>query len=108
MDIELLSLSKPQSGEGEGNQGDRGCWSLCLLLPPQPLEGCWGGHLLSELQCINTSQGGEALGVLNLKGCWVSRLTWGHPGPLTFTLLSDMAWAMAFLPSCIVIGSPVR
>ena len=32
IDNELLSLSKPQSGEGEGNLGDQGCWSLCLLL----------------------------------------------------------------------------
>ena len=28
MDNELLSLSNPQSGEGEGNQGDGGLWSL--------------------------------------------------------------------------------
>ena len=62
----------------------------------------------SELQCINTSPGGEALGVLNLKGCWAGRLTQGCPGPLAFTLLSNMAWAMALLPSCIVIGLAVR
>ena len=37
--MKLLSLSKPWSGEGEGNQGDRGCWSLCLLLCPWPWEG---------------------------------------------------------------------
>ena len=34
IDNELLSLSKPQSGEGEGNLGDRGHWSLCLILCP--------------------------------------------------------------------------
>ena len=39
IDNELLSLLKPQSGEGKGNLGDRGLWSLCLLLHLQPLEG---------------------------------------------------------------------
>ena len=34
MDNELLLLSKPWSGEGEGNWGDQGCWSLHLLLHP--------------------------------------------------------------------------
>ena len=48
MDIELLSLLKPWSGEGEGNQGDRGRWSLHLLLCPRPLEGCQGAHSSSE------------------------------------------------------------
>ena len=108
VDTELLSLSKPQSGEGEGNWGDQGHWSLHLLLCPRPLEGHPGAHLSSELQCINTSPGGEVLGVLNLKGCWASRLTQGCPGPLAFTLLSNMAWAMALLPSGIVIGLAVR
>ena len=42
VDNELLLLSKPQSGEGEGNLGDRGLWSLCLLLHSQPLEGLRG------------------------------------------------------------------
>ena len=60
MDIELLSLSKPWSGEGEGNWGDQGHWSLHLLLCPWPLKGHWGGHSSSEPQCINTSPGGEA------------------------------------------------
>ena len=39
IDIELLSLLKPWSGEGEGKLGDRGCWSLGLLLHPWPWEG---------------------------------------------------------------------
>ena len=42
VDNELLSLSKPWSGEGEGNQGDWGLWSLHFLLHSQPLEGQWG------------------------------------------------------------------
>ena len=42
VDNELLLLSKPQSGEGEGNQSDRGLWSLHLLLHSWPLEG-WQG-----------------------------------------------------------------
>ena len=39
MEIELLSLSKPWSGEGDGNLGDHGLWSLLLLLHPWPWEG---------------------------------------------------------------------
>ena len=42
IDNELLSLSKPWSGEGEGNLGDWCHWSLLLLLHSQPLEGQWG------------------------------------------------------------------
>ena len=38
IDNELLLLSKPQSGEGEGNLGGWGLWSLLLLLHSQPLE----------------------------------------------------------------------
>ena len=108
MDNELLLLLKPQSVEGEGNWGYQGCWSLHLLLCPQPWEGHWGVHTSSEPKCIDTSLGGEVLGVLNLKGCWAGRFTQGHPGPLIFTLLSNTAWAMALLPSGIVIGSVMR
>ena len=39
IDNELLSLSKPWSGEGEGYQGDQGLWSLQCLLHSWPLEG---------------------------------------------------------------------
>ena len=49
IDNELLSLLKPQSGEGEGNLGDQGHWSLHLLLCAQPQEGCQGVCWLSEL-----------------------------------------------------------
>ena len=48
IDNELLSLSKPWSGEGERNLGDRGHWSLHLLLCPWPREGHRGAHWLSE------------------------------------------------------------
>ena len=48
MDNELLSLSKPWSGEGEGNWGDQGCWSLHLLLCPWPREGHLGVCSSSE------------------------------------------------------------
>ena len=41
IDNELLSLSKPWSGEGEVNLGDGGLWSLLLLLCSWPLEGQW-------------------------------------------------------------------
>ena len=44
VDNELLSLSKPWSGEGEGNWGDQGHWSLHLLLHPWPREGHQGVH----------------------------------------------------------------
>ena len=49
VDNELLSLLKLWSGEREGNQGDRGCWSLCLLLCPWPVEGHPGVHWSSAL-----------------------------------------------------------
>ena len=39
VDNELLLLLKPWSREGEGNHGDRGLWSLHLLLHSRPLEG---------------------------------------------------------------------
>ena len=42
VDNKLLLLSKPWSGEGEGNRGDRGLWPLHLLLHSWPLEG-WQG-----------------------------------------------------------------
>ena len=48
IDNELLSLLKPQSGEGKGNLGDQGHWSLPLLLHPQPQEGHWGVCWSSE------------------------------------------------------------
>ena len=108
IDNEPLLLSIPWSGEGKGNWGGQGHWSLHLLLCPWPWEGCWGTHSSSEPSGTDTSLGGEILGVLNLKGCWACGFTWGCPGPLAFTLLSDTAWAMALLPSCIVIGLPVR
>ena len=36
---ELLPLSNPQSGEGDGNPGNGGLWSLLCLLQSQPLGG---------------------------------------------------------------------
>ena len=51
------------------------------------------------------SPGGEALEILNLKGCWGGGFTRGCPSPLAFTLLSNTAHAMALLPSCNVMGS---
>ena len=44
VDKELLSLSKPWSGEGEGNLSDSGLWSLCLLSHSWPLEGWQGDY----------------------------------------------------------------
>ena len=74
-------------------------------LTSRRLLGC---SFVIRTAVYNTPPGGEVLGVLNLKGCWAGRLTRGHPGPLAFTLLSDTAWAMALLPSCIVFGLAVR
>ena len=48
VDIELWLLSNPQSGEGEGNWGDRGLWSLHCLLQSQPLVGRCGDDWWSE------------------------------------------------------------
>ena len=39
IDNEPLSLLKPWSGEGKGNLGDWGLWSLHCLLHLQPLDG---------------------------------------------------------------------
>ena len=86
MEIELLSLSKPQSGKGDGNLGDRGLWSLLLLLHPWPWEGHRGVRLSSGISCADWSPGVEALEVLNLKGCWAGGFTRGCPSPLAFTL----------------------
>ena len=36
---ELLSLPNPQSGDGDGNQGGGGLWSLLLLVQSWPLRG---------------------------------------------------------------------
>ena len=62
----------------------------------------------SELQFANKSTGGEVLEVSNLKGSWAGRFIQGRPGPLAFTLLSDMAQVMALWPSCNVMWSMVR
>ena len=75
VEIELLLLSKPQSGEGDGNLGDRGLWSLLLLLHCKPWEGHQGVHLSLGTLCADWSPGGEALEVLNLKGCWTGGFT---------------------------------
>ena len=40
IEIELLSLSNPQSGKGDGNLGDSSLQSLLLLLCPRPWVGC--------------------------------------------------------------------
>ena len=68
MDTELLLFSKPWSGEGEENLGDRGYWSLHLLLCPWPREGHQGVCPLLELQFANKSPDREVLEVSNLKG----------------------------------------
>ena len=39
VDNELWLLLNPWSGEGEGNRGDGGLWSLQHLLHSWPLEG---------------------------------------------------------------------
>ena len=78
MEIELLSLSKPRSGEGDGNLGDCSLWSL-LLLHPQPWKGHRGVCLSLGTSCADCSPGREALEVLNLKGCWAGGFTQGCP-----------------------------
>ena len=85
MEIELLSLSKLQSGKGDGNLG--GC-SLCslLLLHPQPWKGRQGVCLFLGTSCADWSPGGEALEELNLKGCWAGRLTSGFHSMIRYSL----------------------
>ena len=85
VEIELLSLSKPQSGEGDGNLSDCGLWSLLLLLQPRPWEGRLGVSLSLGTYCADQSLSGKALAVLNLKGSWASGFTRGYPSPLAFT-----------------------
>ena len=74
------------SGKGGGNLGGHSLRSLLLLLCPQPWKGHRGVCLSLGTSCADWSPGGEALEVLNLKGCWAGRFTRGHPGPLAFTL----------------------
>ena len=69
MDMELLSLSKPRSGEGDGDLGNCSHCSLHLLLCPHPLEGHRGVCLSSEPLWADASLGRGVLEVLNLKGC---------------------------------------
>ena len=85
MEIELL-LSKPQSGKGDGDLGDHSLQSLLLLLSPRPWKGHRGVCLSLGTSCADWSPGGEALEMLNLKGCWAGGFTRGCPGPLAFTL----------------------
>ena len=55
-------------------------------------------------------------GILHRGTSWVVKpegllgdgFTHGHPGPLAFTWQSITAWAMAHLPSWIVMGSAAR
>ena len=75
IEMELLSLLNPRSSEGDGNLGDRGLWSLLLLLHPQPWDSHRGVCLSLGTSCADWSPGGEALVVLNLKGCWAGGFT---------------------------------
>ena len=68
IEIELLSLSNPQSSKGDGNLCDRTLWSLLLLLCPWPQDDHQGVHLSLGTSCADWFPGGEVLVVLNLKG----------------------------------------
>ena len=90
IDNELLLLSNPQSGEGEGNWGDGGLWSLWCLLHSWPLRGwCGDGWQLEppslEASFIGRPLRGSNLKVVGLVGLHVDVLT---PLPL----LSDPLW----------------
>ena len=93
----LLSLSNPQSREGNGNQGSGGLWSLQCLLWSWPLGGWCGNGLWSESTSLGVFFKGEPLVQSNLKGCWVDRFTHGHPGPLS--LYSAVHYGLGNCPS---------
>ena len=62
IDNELLSLSTPQSGEGEGNWGDGHLWSLQHLLQSWPLGGWYGDGWQWEPPSPEASFMGRLLG----------------------------------------------
>ena len=65
---ELLSLSNQQSGEGDGNPGGGGLWSLQHLLQSWPL----GANVAMVYGPNQPREGylkGEPLVQSNLKGC---------------------------------------
>ena len=100
MDTELLSLSKPWSGEGEGNLGDWDCWSLHLILYPWPWEGCWGVCPSSEPWFANESPGGEVLEVLNPKWWLGQQIYLGMPRSSGFYLIiwNGLGYSSFYLP----------
>ena len=63
MDNELLSLSKPWSGEGEGNWGNWGCWSFCLPLCPQTQEGLGCSFIIRTIVYRHISRWGGPWGI---------------------------------------------
>ena len=60
IDNELLSLSNPQSREGNGNRGSGGFWSLQHLLWSWPLGGQCGNGLWLELTSLGVFLGGTS------------------------------------------------
>ena len=98
IDSELQSLSNPWSGEGDLSN------VYCIL----SLSGAYEAMIDNQSHHPQRYPSEGALRGSNWKGCWTGRFKQGCPGPLTFTWQSVMAWAMALLPSCIVMGSAVR
>ena len=57
-----------------------------MQISSQCLLPCLGVCLSLGTLCADWSPGGEALEVLNLKGCWAGGFTQGCPSPQAFTL----------------------
>ena len=105
VNTELLSLSNPWSGMGEGGWGwnslqSHHCWPWSLPLDNLLGDG-WGHKLVPS----GSSFWGDSPSQQNLNGCgdfgWAQR----HPGPLASIRHSVMAWAIVHWPSLMVNGS---
>ena len=99
VNTELLSLSNPQSGDGEGDWGGGSPWSLLHWLQFQPLGGWWGDSWWSEVASPGISFWGEPPCQSNLNGCGVDRFTHGSLDPLPLSGIRLWPrWSPANLP----------
>ena len=78
---ELLLLSNPLYGDGNGVSGGQSPWSLLSLLQFWPLEGHQGDSVWYEVESPGMSLQGESPHWSNLNGCGVNRFTCGCLGP---------------------------
>ena len=108
VNIELLLLLNPQSGEGEGGWGGISLSSFLCWLQSQPLCGLQDDGWCLKLASSRQSFRGESPGWWNLNGCRVNGCEHGCPGPITSIQCYVMAWVIVHQPSCKVKGSVAR